>query len=204
MDFQSQDIFYIQDVETLKVLADARRIQILEIAGESEKTAKEIANRMQMATSKLYYHLKMMEEHGILTVVEERVGPTQIIEKVYRATAYRYMIAEDLQPLEHAEASLNLAFKAIDQIKMEMQHNAEVLLQPDAYEGRAEFGMGKLRMTKQEAEELTQELQAIWDRFQHDQPRPDTEPYSLLLAFFPTPRQLILSEDDEDDDEHPN
>lgn len=204
MSFQPQDIFYIQDVETLKVMADARRIQILEIAGESEHTAKEIAQRMQMATSKLYYHLKMMEEHGILTVVEERVGPTQIIEKVYRATAHRYMIAEDLQPLEHAEASLNLAFKAIDQIKLEMQYNAEVLLQPDLGANRAEFGMGKLHLTRQEAEELTQELQAIWDRFRHDKPRPDTEPYSLLLAFFPTPKQLILDEDDEHDDEHPN
>ena len=204
MSFQPQDIFYIQDVETLKVLADARRIQILEIAGESEHTAKEIAQRMQMDTSKLYYHLKMMEEHGILTVVEERVGPTQIIEKIYRATAFRYMIAEDLQPLEHAEDSLNLAFKAIDQIKLEMQYNAEVLLQPDLGANRAEFGMGKLRLTRQEAEELTQELQAIWDRFRHDKPRPDTEPYSLLLAFFPTPKQLILDEDDENDDEHPS
>lgn len=204
MSFQPRDIFYIQDVETLKVLADARRIQILEITGEGEKTAKEIANQMQMATSKLYYHLKMMEEHDIITVVEERVGPTQIIEKVYQATAHRYMIAEDLQPLEHTEASLNLAFQAIDKVKLELQYNAEALLQPDIDETRAEFGMGKLHLTREEAAELAQELQAIWDRFRFDKVRPNTDVYTLLLAFFPTPKQLILNQDDEDDDEHPN
>ena len=84
------DEIIIHDLETLKVLADPLRLQILQAIGAGKPRAvKQIAKALQHPPNKLYYHVKMLEEHGLIQVVETRVV-SGIIEKLYLTTAQKY------------------------------------------------------------------------------------------------------------------
>ncbi len=101
--FQPADEFRINDVETLKVIADATRMQILQTLGEP-KTVKEIAAILDMPATKLYYHVNLMEKHGMIVVVATNIV-SGIIEKTYQAAAKSYKITDELMPAAQLSSS---------------------------------------------------------------------------------------------------
>ena len=88
-------IFYIQDLETLKVLTDPLRLQILEVLSLEPQTVNQIAGKLGLSSSRLYYHFNMLEEHGLIKVVETRTV-NNIIEKVFWLTAKEISIDKNL------------------------------------------------------------------------------------------------------------
>lgn len=77
----------VSDIETLKALADPARLAILELMmGDYARswTAKELAAEIQMPPKKLYYHLGLLEQRGLLEVRATQVV-NGIIEKHYGA-----------------------------------------------------------------------------------------------------------------------
>lgn len=78
----------VQDVETLKALADPARLNILEIMMIDQArtwTAKELAAAIQMPIKKIYYHLGLLEQRDLLHVRDTAVI-NGIIEKHYAAS----------------------------------------------------------------------------------------------------------------------
>jgi len=78
--------FFIRDLETLKVITDPLRNQILEAFLATPQTVKQVAEKLGLAPSKLYYHVNMLEEFGFIQVAETRLV-ANLVEKVYRASA---------------------------------------------------------------------------------------------------------------------
>ncbi|MFI5937543.1 helix-turn-helix domain-containing protein [Actinoplanes sp. NPDC051494] len=77
----------VQDVETLKALADPARLAILELMMADTArtwTTKELATAIVMPPKKLYYHLALLEQRGLLEVRTTAVV-NGIIEKHYAA-----------------------------------------------------------------------------------------------------------------------
>jgi DNA-binding transcriptional ArsR family regulator len=77
----------IEDVATLKALADPIRMAILELAmAEPSRTwtAKEFASIVGISPTKIYYHLNQLESHDLVQVRDTRVV-NGIIEKQYGA-----------------------------------------------------------------------------------------------------------------------
>ncbi|WP_027344876.1 winged helix-turn-helix domain-containing protein [Hamadaea tsunoensis] len=77
----------IEDVATLKALADPIRMAILEAAmGEPNRTwtAKEFAGLVGIPPTKIYYHLNQLEKHDLVQIRDTRVV-NGIIEKQYGA-----------------------------------------------------------------------------------------------------------------------
>ncbi len=89
VDFVPAPVVRISDVETLRVLADPLRLRILETfdthPGQA-LTVKTIAAGLGEPVTKLYYHVNLLEEHGLLVVVEKRLV-SGIVEKRYRLAA---------------------------------------------------------------------------------------------------------------------
>lgn len=78
----------VQDVETLKALADPGRLAMLELMMSDQArtwTAKELAAAIQMPLKKIYYHLGLLEQRGLLHVRDTAVV-NGIIEKHYAAS----------------------------------------------------------------------------------------------------------------------
>src|SRR6266513_2118828 len=85
-DFEPAPEMVVSNFDTLKVVADPTRLRILEVLIEQPLTVKQVARKLEIAPTKLYYHVNLLEEHGLLTVTASRVV-SGIIEKQYRTTA---------------------------------------------------------------------------------------------------------------------
>ena len=85
----------LTDLEAVKAIADPLRSQIIEVLSPAPMTVNQIAEKLGLAPSKLYYHVNMLEKHGFLIIVDTTVRGN-IIEKHYWITAYDYDIEKDL------------------------------------------------------------------------------------------------------------
>ncbi|MBK8070461.1 MAG: helix-turn-helix transcriptional regulator [Rhodanobacteraceae bacterium] len=72
----------------LKLLADPTREFIYQALVSAPRTATELAQLMDCPTTRLYHHLKLLEKHGLIRVVAERLV-SGIVERRYRAVAKR-------------------------------------------------------------------------------------------------------------------
>ncbi|MCY9515065.1 ArsR/SmtB family transcription factor [Paenibacillus apiarius] len=74
----------IDDIELAKILLDPRRIHILRLAQHEPVTVKQMAEEMNEKPSRLYYHVKKLEEAHMLELVETK-QQGNLIEKYYRS-----------------------------------------------------------------------------------------------------------------------
>ena len=84
----------IDDLETIKMVADERRLALLRLLVKPQ-TVKEISAALEIPQSQLYYHVNLLEKHGLIQVVATSVV-SGIIEKQYQATAQQFGIRNPL------------------------------------------------------------------------------------------------------------
>ena len=116
------DHIMLDNLEALKVLSDPVRHEIMNHVGEENKrgdycTVKQLAKIMGVATTKLYYHIKMLEEHGLLLIGDTRVV-SGIIEKQYQVVAHNISFSQNLL-MSHdgpKDKALEEMFKSVEQI----------------------------------------------------------------------------------------
>lgn len=95
--------FVVSDLETLKVLTDPVRLHILESLVQKPMTVKDLAKRLGSTPTKLYYHVNMMEEYGLIKVVSQRIV-SGILEKRYRTRAKSFDVDKSLLALGGSQA----------------------------------------------------------------------------------------------------
>ncbi len=95
MEFERQPIFMINDLETLKVLTDPLRIQILEILEPEPQTVKYVADSLGLSSSRLYYHFNLLESMGLIAVAFTKTV-NNMIENYYWVTAEEIEINKDI------------------------------------------------------------------------------------------------------------
>lgn len=88
-------VFLIDDLETLKVLTDPLRIQILELLDPEPQTVHYVAEKLGLASSRLYYHFNLLESIGLIEVARTRTV-NNIIEKYYGVTADEIEVDKNL------------------------------------------------------------------------------------------------------------
>src|SRR5690242_10898335 len=91
----------VQDAETLKALADPARLAILELMMRDcarTWTAKDLAASVGMPPKKIYYHLNLLEQRGLLEIRATQVV-NGIIEKHYGAAQESITFQQGTQPL---------------------------------------------------------------------------------------------------------
>lgn len=80
----------IDDLETIKVLADERRLALLRLLTKP-KTVKELSAALDLPQSQLYYHVNLLEKHELIHVVKTNIV-SGIIEKQYQTTAQQFRL----------------------------------------------------------------------------------------------------------------
>lgn len=85
------DIAMIDDPATAEVCLDPVRTQILTALSEPG-SASSLAARLELPRQKVNYHLRTLENHGLVELVEER-RKGNMTERVMRATAGSYVIS---------------------------------------------------------------------------------------------------------------
>jgi DNA-binding transcriptional ArsR family regulator len=80
-----QETFEIEDVRVLEVLNNPVRLRIMHQL-MVPTTARELAQRLDVPVTRLYYHLNLLQEMGVIEVVETRKSGA-MLQRVYRAVA---------------------------------------------------------------------------------------------------------------------
>ncbi|HZB04799.1 MAG TPA: helix-turn-helix domain-containing protein, partial [Actinomycetota bacterium] len=85
------DVSVIEDPEAAEVSLDPIRTRLLaELAEPASATA--VAARVGLPRQKVNYHLRTLEEHGLIELVEKR-RKGNMTERVLQATALSYVIS---------------------------------------------------------------------------------------------------------------
>lgn len=188
----------IQTLEALKVFSDTLRQQIIEVLLEGPKTVKQIASELDLAPTKLYYHINLLEQHELIMVTETQIV-SGIIEKHYTAAAREFQIERSLltpgQPT--GNEALGVFLNAmIEPICSELDKSLKqglIDVSEDAPEQRR-FRMWRAmsRLNDEQAAEFYKRLNALVDEFntfKDGEPTKDGETseqhYGLLIGIYP-------------------
>lgn len=198
--------FYdVTSLDTLKVISDPLRIEIMEQIGMANDlgellTVKALAARLSSPLHKLYYHVNLLESHGLLQVADTQIV-SGIIEKHYAMTARQVRIAENLfnsgertpEKTASAVALFDAAVQStrsdfvtlMESTKAEREHLA-------TFSGRgAHFTQERVRLSAEQARAFQARLLALAEEFTTHAPEPDspdTATYNLMTVLIPSLR----------------
>jgi DNA-binding transcriptional ArsR family regulator len=200
-----EDVFLIDNLETLKIVADPLRLKVLELLRRKPQTVKQLAAAMSIPLKKLYYHVNLLEAHGLIRVASTRIV-SGIIEKQYQVTAYRLSVERALlsPPAPASDEGVDAYLSLIlDHAKSEISKGVCAGLIDLAHKTMAQRGLvlGRtwIRMSPERADAFLQRLKALSDEFEAPQPdgaNEDTQFYEFLLGLYPT--EPPVHSDDQD------
>ncbi len=198
-----REIRVLRDPEVLRLIADPLRLRMLELLRQQPRTVTELATLLDTPRTKLYYHIKLLETHDLVTVVESRLV-SGIVEKRYRATAYRLTVdksllgtgANDGSPLE-----VYLSF-ILDEVAGEIRRAVDTgLVDLDATHEdaiaprRLVVGRKWYRFSDEEVSDFRRQVNELHAAFadravfgthgKEEDPEPDRQLYEWLIGFYP-------------------
>lgn len=80
------EIYFLETVDQLRVLADERRVRICDLLGRQAMTVAQLSERLGLAHAKVHYHVRELERVGLVRLVETR-EKGGILEKYYQTVA---------------------------------------------------------------------------------------------------------------------
>jgi len=183
--------FVVDDLEVLKAIAHNTRLDILQSL-KHPKTVKEIAQRLDIAATKLYYHVNLMEKHGLIQVVETNIV-SGIVEKKYQVVARNYRIDDQLLADQStASEEWDRMLRAIfDVTRSEIQRTVRLTKQ-NPFKDDESGGIlwrSNLRLTPEQYQTFYGRLQSLLDDMaalqkesHKDSPK---DLYGLTIAYYP-------------------
>lgn len=192
--FEPAEELVIDDLETLKVLADPLRLKMLELLAKP-RTVKKIAQILDIPPTKLYYHINLLEKQGLIQTVDTRIV-SGIIEKHYQITAKVFVVEKGLLSPgtpefdDHFDITLSTLF---DNIKAEIKESAQrgVIDESDNAPECLSLNIfqGVFRLTQAQAEEFHQRMQALINEYADLRDHPENENaqvFRLLNVLYPS------------------
>lgn len=190
------DVRIITDLETLQVVADPLRLRLLALLRREPQTVKTLAAALAVAPTKLYYHIKLLEERGLIRVAGVRPGAGPA-EKEYAVTAHRLSVDRALlSPNAPAsdDALDTFLSMVLDHSKSEIKRSVRAgLIDPDpAIDDPSGLALGRiwLRLTPAEAAEFYRKILDIEREYaaRHatDNADPAVQRYEMLIGLYAT------------------
>lgn len=199
--FTPADEFIINDLETLKVLADPLRLNIVEYL-ITPSTVKDVAEKIDKPPTKLYYHFNLLEKHNLIQMVFTRIV-SGIVEKHYVATAHIYRIAPGLLAPgnvdfeEHLEVTFTgLYGDTLNDLRESIKAGVIDLSDHAPAYRRMKMFQGKVYLSPERAEEFYTRLNELFQEFEvgknphnHDELiSSGKQGYKLLMVWHPSSR----------------
>lgn len=194
-EFTPAKTYTINDLETLRTLSDPLRMQIYEIVLDEPRNVRQIAERLGLASSRLYYHINQLEKFGLIRVVETRMV-ANMVEKIYRAVAFELELAPGLLNFnveENRETLTNMMVNHLDITREDILRSLQarqLAVEQGAEPRPRTMLVNRLLSTipDEVADEFTRRLQALIKEFgEKDNARgEDVQTYALTVAFYPS------------------
>jgi DNA-binding transcriptional ArsR family regulator len=188
------EISVIDDPAAAEVSLDPVRSRLLAELAEP-RSASMLATRLGLPRQKVNYHLRALERHGLVELVEER-RKGNMTERVLRATAASYVISPvalaAVEP-DPARSPDRLSARWLLALAARLVRDVGVLITGAAKARRplATFALdGEVRFASAAdraafAEELTDAVTALVARY-HDETAPRGRPHRIVVAVHPS------------------
>jgi len=188
------DVAVIEDSAAAEVSLDPMRAKLLAALAEPG-SATTLAARVGLPRQKVNYHLRALEKHGLVELVEER-RKGNMTERVLRATAFSYVISpaalatvapDPARSPDRLSARWLLALAA----RLVRDVGALITGADKANKRVATFAMaGEIRFASAQhraafAEELAAEVATLIGRY-HDEHAPGGRTHRLVVAIHPS------------------
>ena len=185
------EIFEIEDIRTFEVLNSPIRLRILRNL-EKPRAVKEVASRLGVPPTRLYYHVNMLNDVGIIEVAETRkVGA--MIEKLYRRKADSFRPSPRLVEQGHDPADLARIGAAVvlDGARVDteigLRRHFERLIRGEATIGDLEGALGRTiaYLEPEGVARVEEALDRLIDLLEELDRQEVGREYGLSFAFFP-------------------
>ncbi len=185
------DVFEVTELEQLRVLADPLRMRILNNLFPQALTARQMADRLELPPTKLYYHFGELERVGLIKVVETRVK-SGIIEKYYRCVAEMIRVSRNLLRLTGQELEQNayceLLASIMEAVADDLRHAVHtglLTLPGDDGPKHTTIARTNVRLTTATAARLTKKFAKLMEEVEAaNDPAGELE-FGAAVAFFP-------------------
>ena len=192
-----QEVAVIDDPATAEISLDPVRGRLL-AALASPGSATTLATAIGLTRQKVNYHLRSLESHGLIQLVEERKRGN-MIERIMQATAVSYVISPVALPAltpdpdrapDHLSARWLLALSA--RLVQEVGEliagatAAEQQLPTYAIDGEIRFATAADRAAF--AEELGDTVKKLIGKY-HNESAPNARLHRLVVALHPSPKK---------------
>ncbi|MGQ9908529.1 MAG: ArsR/SmtB family transcription factor [Candidatus Flexifilum sp.] len=193
--FEPEPEVIIHEIEALRVYFDPLRQRIIHQIADRARSIQEIAAALEIPFTRLYYHINLLEKHGLIRLVDVRPGPGAIEEKYYRVAARFFVVDSALMTpgtpqgdaglaavistvLDETRASIYAALRAglIDPLQRAPHPDALMIVR------------GVFPLTPELVEEFQTRLKALLAEFTARQlaSLEGTRPYNFALVLHPT------------------
>jgi DNA-binding transcriptional ArsR family regulator len=177
---EQSEAVYINDVETLRAMAEPTRLAILTALLKPPwprvMSVKELAAELDMTPTRLYRHVRQLEEAALIVVAETRMV-SGILEQRYRATARDVRLGTDFLQ-SHPDESLAAVHVIIDQFAR------GAIAAVDTADYRPVVFTSDPMVAPEVAKELDRRLRAL-HRWLEEQPEdPDGLQVNVLIGFY--------------------
>lgn len=192
-DFMPAPVLAVGDAETLKAISDPTRMRLLEVMVTRQDPAwsvKKLAAALGVPQTRLYHHIDLLAERGLLRAVEQRVV-SGIIETRYRVAARSFQLDRRLFA-GNSDAAADMLHDVLDAVFSRAREEVEQAVLADVADLSADapphrqlmLSRGIARLSAARAEELRQRLMALEAEFE-EEAGDDAAPYGLVLAVYP-------------------
>ncbi|MDQ3655973.1 MAG: helix-turn-helix domain-containing protein [Chloroflexota bacterium] len=198
-----EEIRVLRDPEVLRLIADPLRLRMLELLRQQARTVTELATLLDTPRTKLYYHIRLLESHDLVTVESSEIV-SGITEKRYRATAYRLTVdkallgsrADDSSPLEAylsfiVDEVAGEIRRAVDAGLIDLDETHEDAIRPR----RLVIGRKWYRFSGDDVTEFRRRVSELHQAFEaravfgthgeEEDPDLDRQLYEWLIGFYP-------------------
>lgn len=187
------DRLTIDCLQTLKVYFDPLRTRIMQEIAHKPRTVHQIAEVLGVPFTRLYYHIKMLEKHNLIRVVDVVQLTGAIEEKYYMVTARQYTVDRKLLTFDPVGKNDSLEYN-LDGIFGASQRD----IRKSVAAGRIDLNLtpphsrallaGKFlfRLSDEQAKDFQRELAELLFKYQSGETSADDPFYSCLLALHPS------------------
>ena len=195
-EYKPAAVMMVHDLETLKILADPLRNQILEVLAPEKLTINQMAEKLGLSPSKLYYHINLLEKYGLIREVDSIVK-ANIIEKVYWISAYECKMDDNLCNFSTPEGQQSVMTAMVtpidstrEDILRSLEARATALDQGAEEHPRQVVIYRELRaMSDETADKFAERIKVVLEDFEHfegEEDSGDSHVRALTVAFYPS------------------